>query len=67
MVTIPLLNPCFLQCGNSTLFPNGPDSSQLDLFSAMKQAVLLRQERGTASFRNTSHPASVGKEKKKKK
>lgn len=63
MVIIPLLNPDFLQCGNTTLFPKGPDPSRLDLCSAMKQGVLLRQERGIVSFRNTSHPAKVGKEK----
>lgn len=64
MVTVPLLNLGFLQCGNTTLFPKGPDSSPLDLFSAMKQGVLLRQERGIVSFRNTSHPARIGKEEK---
>lgn len=62
MVIIPLLNPSFLQCTNSTLFLKVPDPFQFltPLFSAMKQGVLVQQERDKVSFRNTSHPARVG-------
>lgn len=59
MLTIPLLSLCFLLSGNTTLFPKGPSSAQLDLLSTTKQRVLIRQERGTVSFRNASHPARV--------